>query len=76
MAKKIKKSLCLLLTVTMIATLFIGCGKKNEGGSTERPQLNPMDDTKPVELTYFFWEDEHIVASLEEGWAKEHPNAK
>ena len=76
MAKNIKKSLCLLLTVTMIATLFIGCGKKESGPSAPKAQLNPMDDTKSVELTYFYWEDEHIVNSLAEGWAAAHPNAK
>ena len=76
MAKNIKKSLCLLLTVTMIATLFIGCGKKEGGTSAPKAQLNPMDDTKSLELTYFYWEDEHIVNSLEKGWAEAHPNAK
>jgi multiple sugar transport system substrate-binding protein len=75
MAKNIKKSLCVLLTVTMIATLFIGCGKKSSSNTTTGQELVAMDDTKSVELTYFYWEDEYIVDSLVEGWNSVHPNA-
>lgn len=75
MAKRIKKSLCLLLTVTMVATLFIGCGGGEEGGQTEKVTLQAMSED-PMTLGYAYWEDNHVVASLVKGWNEIHPNAK
>ncbi len=74
MAKRIKKSLCLLLTVTMIAAVFVGCGSSNDT-KTEETKLEKMDDETPITLSYAYWEDVHVVESLLEGWSTEHPNA-
>ena len=74
MAKRIKKSLCLLLTVTMVAAVFVGCGSSDES-APKVATLKEMDDETPITLAYSYWEDKHIVASLVEGWNAEHPNA-
>ncbi len=75
MAKRIKKSLCLLLTVTMVATLFVGCGGGDEGSSSaEQVKLNDMP-SDPMTLGYAYWEDNHIVESLVKGWNAKYPNA-
>ncbi len=71
MAKKIKKSLCLLLTVTMVATLFVGCGGEPE---VVRPKLTPMDTETEMTLSYMYWEDQHIVDKLVETWSTIYPN--
>lgn len=75
MAKRIKKSLCLLLTVTMMATLFVGCGSSGGGSSTTKATLKAFDDETPMTLGYAYWEDQYVVESLVEGWNAEHPNA-
>lgn len=75
MAKRIKKSLCLLLTVTMIATLFVGCGSGDSGNTKPKVTLKAMDDTVPITLGYAYWEDNYIVESLVKGWNEVHPNA-
>lgn len=76
MAKRIKKSLCLLLTVTMVATLFIGCGSSDNTTNKPKQQLQAMDDKTPMELSYAYWEDKYVVESLAKGWEEKHPNAK
>ena len=76
MANRLKKTACLLLTVTTAATLFAGCGSSG-GSRVERvSSLKPFDDTKQVELSYAYWEDQYVVEKLTEGWNTLHPNAK
>jgi len=74
MAKRIKKSLSLLLTVTMLVTLFVGCGKKE--ATVSAPTLKDVDRKTPMELSYMFWEDKHVVDKLVEGWTEAYPNIK
>lgn len=73
MSKSIKKALCLTLAVAMTGSLFTACGKKEESKSKAPATLGELtSDT--ITLTYQFWEDGPIVDSLNEEWAKEHPN--
>ncbi len=71
MANRIKKSLCLLLTVTMIASLFVGCGKAE---TRQTVTLTPMDTETEMTLSYLYWEDQHIVKKLVETWSQKYPN--
>ena len=75
MAKNIKKLACLLLTVSMVSTLFVGCGSDG-GEKKQKATLQAFDDSTPMELSYMYWEDQYIVNSLVEGWNEKHANAK
>ena len=75
MAKNIKKLACLLLTVSMVSTLFVGCGSDG-GEKKQKATLQAFDDSTPMELSYMYWEDQYIVNSLVEGWDEKHANAK
>lgn len=70
MSKNIKKMLSLTLAVAMTGSLFTACGKDEK---KEVATLTAMT-TDSITLTYQFWEDGPVVASLNEEWAKKYPN--
>ena len=75
MVKRLKKLSCLLLSVTMVATLFAGCGSGESSKPAKKATLKAMDDTTVMTLGYAYWEDNYVVESLVKGWNEIHPNA-
>jgi multiple sugar transport system substrate-binding protein len=73
MSKNIKKALCLTLAVAMTGSLFTACGKKESSSNTSSDTLGDLT-TDEITLTYQLWEDGPIADSLNEEWAKLHPN--
>lgn len=72
MANKIKKSLSLLLTVTLVVALFVGCSEAPAPAKVAT--LTPMDTTTEMTLTYMYWEDQYVVEKMNEAWAEKYPN--
>jgi len=72
MLKNVKKLICLLLVVTLSASMFTGCFM-NRTTDTVEVELSDMT-TEKIKLKYAFWEDGPIVELLKVEWNKLYPN--
>lgn len=77
-----KKLLCLVLSVTMVVTMLVGCGKKADTTSqtdtavTEAKTTDAAVTSDPVKLTVWCWDAFNIESAKKaaEIYSKEKPN--
>lgn len=69
MRNSIKKTVCLFLMVTMVASLLTACSGKKK----EKVTLREMTKDE-ITLKYLFWEDHEIVEAIMKDWNELYPN--
>lgn len=70
---KMKRILCLLLVITMSASVFVGCTTDDDATDTPNTLVD-MNTTDPITITYAYWEDQQIQTELAKAFMEKYTN--